>query len=32
LDPESYVGAYYERIERREAKVRAFITLRPMER
>jgi aspartyl-tRNA(Asn)/glutamyl-tRNA(Gln) amidotransferase subunit A len=31
LDPESYVGAYYERIERREAKVRAFITLRPME-
>ncbi len=31
MDPESYVGAYYERIERREAKVRAFITLRPME-
>ncbi|MCQ4342106.1 MAG: Asp-tRNA(Asn)/Glu-tRNA(Gln) amidotransferase subunit GatA [Sulfolobaceae archaeon] len=31
LDPESYVRAYYERIERREAKVRAFITLRPME-
>jgi aspartyl-tRNA(Asn)/glutamyl-tRNA(Gln) amidotransferase subunit A len=31
LDPESYVGAYYERIERREAKVRAFITLRPMD-
>lgn len=31
MDPESYVGAYYERIERREAKVRAFITLRPMD-
>jgi len=31
LDPESYVEAYYVRIERREAKVRAFITLRPME-
>jgi aspartyl-tRNA(Asn)/glutamyl-tRNA(Gln) amidotransferase subunit A len=31
LDPESYVGAYYERIKRREAKVRAFITLRPMD-
>jgi len=31
LDPESYVEAYYVRIERREAKVRAFITLRPMD-
>ena len=31
MDPESYVGAYYERIKRREAKVRAFITLRPMD-